>query len=171
MSDNAFVQPQITFTPNKKDIADAAPGVSSAARWFWWIAALSLVNTILIHSGSETSFLVGLGFTLIADVVFKSVKAVAFGIDAIAIIFFFLMGRYALRGHLWAFVLGGAVYTCDALIYLYIQDFMSLGFHGLALFYIGRGAFTLRTCLKEAEVLAFSKPGELPVTPLDLPPK
>ena len=162
MSDNAFVQPQTIFTPSRKDIAEATPGVAGAARWFWWIAGLSLVNTILIHSGSETSFVVGLGFTMMADIIFKSVKAVAFGIDAVAIIFFFLMGRFALRGHVWAFVVGGVLYTLDACIYLYFKDFMPLGFHGFALFYIGRGAFTLHNSLKAAEVLSFSTPATPP---------
>ena len=160
----------ITFTPSKKDIAEASPGVARAARWFWWIAGLSLINTFLIHSGSETSFVVGLGFTLIADVAFKSVKVVAFGIDAVAIIFFFFMGRYALRGHLWAFAVGGVVYTLDALIYLYFQDFMPLAFHGLALFYIGKGAFMLRSSLKAAEALTVSIPVETPAIPPALPP-
>jgi hypothetical protein len=164
MSDNAFVQPQTTFAPSRKDIAEATPGVAGAARWFWWIAGLSLVNTVLIHSGSETSFVVGLGFTMMADVIFKSVKAVAFGIDAVAILFFFLMGRFALRGHVWAFVVGGVLYTLDACIYLYFKEFMPLGFHALALFYIGRGAFTLRSSLKAAEVLAFSAPASPPPT-------
>jgi hypothetical protein len=169
MSDNVFVQPQATFTPNKQDIAAAAPGVQGAARWFWWIAGLSVVNTVLIHSGSDTSFVVGLGFTLFADVLFKSVKAVAFCIDAVAILIFFLMGRYALRGQLWAFVVGGLVYAGDALIYLYFRDFMPLAFHAFALFQIGRGAFTLRTCLRDAETLSFT--GQAVVTPPELPPQ
>ena len=171
MSDNAFVQPQTTFTPSKKDIAAAAPGVLSAARWFWWIAGLSVVNTVLIHSGSDTSFVVGLGFTMFADVLFKSVKAVAFGIDAVAILFFFLMGRYALRGHLWAFIVGGVVYAGDALIYLYFKDYMPLAFHAFALFQIGRGAFTLRTCLRDAEALSFTAPvaAAATATPPELP--
>jgi hypothetical protein len=172
MPDNTFVQPQTSFAPNKADIAKAAPGVASAARWFWWIAGLSLVNSVLIHGGSQTSFLVGLGFTMIADVAFQSFKAAAFVIDAVAILFFFLMGRYALRGHVWAFILGGVIYTFDALIFLYFQDFMPLGFHAFALFYIGKGALTLRGCLKDAEALAFMTP-EAPVAPTspELPPQ
>ena len=168
MSENAFVQPQATFAPSRKDIAEATPGVASAARWFWWIAALSLVNTILIHSGSDTSFVVGLGFTMMADLIFKSVKAVAFGIDAVAISFFILMGRFALRGHVWAFAVGGVLYALDAGIYLYFKDLMPLGFHALALFYIGRGAFALRSSLKAAEVLSFSAPA---IPPPAAPPQ
>jgi hypothetical protein len=164
MSENAFTQPQTTFGPTKQEVAESTPGVISAARWFWWIAGLSLVNTLLIHGGSDTNFVVGLGFTMITDVAFQSIKGVAFAIDAVALIFFFLMGRYAQRGHVWAFVVGGVVYLGDALIYLVFQDFMPLAFHGLALFYIGRGAWVLRASLKEAETLVFSAPAPEPVT-------
>ena len=96
MSYNAFVSPQ-TRQVNKAAIAAGTPGVASAARWFWWIAGLSLVNTILVHSGSETSFVIGLGFTLIADYVFQSMKLIAFAVDALALGFFVFIGWRRLK--------------------------------------------------------------------------
>lgn len=171
MSENAFTQPQSLSAADRQTAVETTEGVASAARWFWWIAGLSLVNTVMIHSGSDTSFLVGLGFTMIADVALKSVIAAAFAIDALAIAFFFFMGRFALRGHLWAFAVGGFVYCLDALIFLFFQDFMSLGFHALALFYIVKGALALRASLKDAEALALNPPvaPAAVVTPPQLP--
>lgn len=169
MPESPFVQPQQLTAEDKKVAVETTPGVASGAKWFWWIASLSLVNTVMIHSGSDTSFVVGLGFTMLADVMFQSMKAIAFAIDAVAVGFFFLMGFMALRGHFWAFILGAVVYVGDVLIYLYFQDFMSVAFHGLALFYIVKGALGLRTALKESQ-LAITTPA-VPATESTPPPE
>lgn len=156
MSFNAFVNSQ-TREVNKAAIASGTPNVASAARWFWWIAGLSLVNTVLIHGGSETSFVIGLGFTMIADVAFSAFKPVAFALDGLAIGFFVLMGWLALRGHFWAFILGALVYALDGLIYLKFGDMMPFGFHLFALFFIVRGAFALREALLAAYAAALEQ--------------
>lgn len=172
MNYNVFVNPE-TRQVNKAAIAAGTPGVASAARWFWWIAGLSLVNTILIHSGSQTSFVVGLGFTLIADVAFQTLKPIAFAIDAFAVGFFILFGWLALRGYFWAFMIGAVVYALDALIYLKFGDMMPLGFHLFALFFIIRGAFALRSAIADAEMAAqdqaFTAPANEPPPPLGGP--
>jgi len=80
----------------------ASTAVVAAARWFWWIAGLSLINVVLTRSGSDTNFVLGLGVTLVADAMFAGSQAVALSIDAIAIAFFFLMGWQAQGGRLWA---------------------------------------------------------------------
>lgn len=35
--------------------------------WFYWISALSIINSIIIHYGSNRSFVVGLGITRLID--------------------------------------------------------------------------------------------------------
>lgn len=137
-------------------IAAAQPEIVSGARWFWWIAGLSLVNTVLMHTGANTTFVIGLGFTLIADAVFQELKPIAFAIDALALGFFFAMGWFATKGRLWAFYTGIACYTLDALIYLYFQDWMPLAFHGLALFYMIKATITLRSAIQVAQFHAKS---------------
>src|SRR5262249_28704638 len=92
------------------------PVVQSAARWFWWIAGLSVVNTVLAHSGSDSNFVIGLGITSVADAMFANAKIVAFVVDAIAVGFFFFMGLKAQAGKAWAFYVGLAAYALDALI-------------------------------------------------------
>jgi len=120
------------------------PVVQSAARWFWWIAGLSVVNTALSHSGSDTNFVVGLGITAIADAVFAHARPIAFAIDAVAIGFFFLMGLHGARGKAWAFYVGLAVYVLDAFIYAKFGDWMPVAFHGLAIWFIAKGVLRLR---------------------------
>jgi len=120
------------------------PVVRSAARWFWWIAGLSVVNTVLSHSGSDTNFVVGLGITAVSDAVFSQAKVIAFAIDAVAVGFFSFMGLKAMRGSAWAFYAGLAVYAIDALIYVRFQDWMPVAFHALAIFFIAKGVMRLR---------------------------
>ena len=151
MADNPFTQPH---TVNRALVARSEPEVMRGANWFWWIAGLSLVNTVMIHSGSETSFVVGLGFTMFADVMFKGHKFIAFGIDAVALGVIIGLGFFSRQGHFWAFVTGIVLYTLDALLYLYLGEIMPVAFHGLALFYMFRGAKRLREALREAAVPA-----------------
>jgi len=162
MAENAFTQP-ITPAVDKAAIAASDDQITGGARWFWWIAGLSLVNSVLIHTGSDTSFVIGLGFTLVADAIFQTLKPVAFAIDAIAIGLIFGLGWFAGKGHVWAFITGIVLYALDALIYVAMQSWMSVGFHVFALFFIGRGLLQLRTDLKAAREAP--PPEVAPVTP------
>ena len=141
--------------PTKLDYATIArsdPNILRDANWLWWIAALSLVNPVLIHSGSDTSFAIGLGFTLIVDALLQGLKFVAFAIDLLAIGTIFALGWFARQGRLWAFVTGIILYAIDALIYLPIQAWMAIGFHVLAIVFLCRGAKNLHAAIKAAKV-------------------
>ena len=39
----------------------------SGAQWFFWVAALSVVNTLIGLSDSDWSFIIGLGITQMID--------------------------------------------------------------------------------------------------------
>jgi len=149
MTDIAVVQ---TPAPTRAEVAAANPLVQSGARWFWWIAGLSLVNTVLFHSGSNTNFVIGLGITGLSDAIFADSKAIGFVVDAAVLGFFFLMGLKARQGQLWAFIVGVVVYALDALLYVRFAEWMPVGFHALAIFFIVRGAMALRSSLAEASV-------------------
>jgi len=117
--------------------------VKSGANWFYWIAGLSVVNTLAAVSGSNWRFILGLGVTQVADALAQEIggvgTAAAIVIDAIAIGFFILMGWLAGGARKWAFILGMAAFTIDGLISLLAKDFLSLAFHAYALFCIYRG--------------------------------
>lgn len=147
MAENPFTQ---TATINRAAVAQAEPEVMSGANWFWWIAGLSVVNSVMIHSGTDRSFVIGLGFTLVVDAILREYKLIALCIDAVAIAIIVGLGFMSRKGHLWAFVTGIVLYSLDAVIYLIAQDWMSVGFHGLALFYMVRGAKRLHVALKSA---------------------
>lgn len=115
------------------------PVVQSAARWFWWIAGLSLVNAVMFHTGSGVNFVVGLAMTTLASMAFAQNLPVSLTLVGLTIGFYFLMGLYAQRRALWAFYLGLAVYAADALISALLQDWMSVAFHALAGYFIFKG--------------------------------
>ncbi len=131
----------------------------SGANWFYWIAGLSMVNTVLHLFGSERSFIIGLGLTQLFDVgavgatehadgaVLLIVRGIAFFLDLFIAGLFVLLGWQAGRRRSWAFVTGMVLYALDGLIFLLVQDWMSLGFHAFALFGILAGFSSLRKLL------------------------
>lgn len=120
----------------------------SGAGWFYWIAGLSIVNSAVFVMGQDWSFVIGLGMTQFVDgIVYglmeegaaASVKYIGFGIDVAVSSIFLLFGLFANKGQAWAFLVGMAVYFLDGLIFLLVQDWLSLGFHGFALYCIWGG--------------------------------
>lgn len=138
--------------------------------WFFWIAGLSLINSAVILSGSEWSFLIGLGLTQLIDGIsigiaqevgaqgITMISVVAFALDAIVAGSFVLWGVLARRNYRWAYITGMILYALDGLIFLTVQDFPSFGFHIFALYCIFNGfkacgqLKTLSSLLSNAEV-------------------
>jgi hypothetical protein len=128
----------------------------SGANWFFWIAGLSLVNSLIILFKGEWSFVIGLGATQIVDgiasVVIEDIEAnavtivriVTLGLDTLIALVFVLFGWLARKRMGWAFILGMLLYFIDGLIFLLVQDWLSIGFHGFALFYIFGGYASLK---------------------------
>ena len=117
------------------------PEVVAGARWFWWIAGLSLVNTVLLYAGADISFVVGLGITTLASIFMTMTMAVV--VIAVTLALYFFFGLEAQKGRAWAFYAGLAVYAFDALVFVYIEDWMSVAFHGLAIYFIVKGLMAL----------------------------
>ncbi len=157
------------LTPaDRKALVSAHPRIASAARWFWWIAALSLVNSVLIHSGSNTSFLVGLGFTLVADTMFATMKPIAYAIDLLSIGFYVGIGFIALRGYRWALFVGGLLYALDGAIYLLGEEWLPVAFHVYVLIMITIGTIALNKAIKSV-LTAPPAPAPVAPPPLDEP--
>lgn len=117
----------------------------SGARWFYWIAALSLVNSVLFLTGSQWGFAIGLGMTDLADafgqlaITGTTGMVVALCLDALIAGGFAGLGRLAEGAAAWAFIVGMVLYALDAALLLWATDWLSVAFHGLALFYLYRG--------------------------------
>ena len=123
----------------------------SGASWFYWIAGLSVINSIVILVGSQWSFIVGLGITQFVDGIAMSVaqqasaqsgmilKTMGFIFDLLIAGLFVFFGAFAMKRHMWAYVVGMVLYAFDGLIFLIVTDFLSIGFHIFALFCIYGG--------------------------------
>jgi hypothetical protein len=128
----------------------------SGANWFFWIAGLSLVNSVIILFNGEWSFIIGLGATQVVDGIASVVaeeaegnslllvRAVALVLDVFIALVFVLFGWLARKRMAAAFIVGMLVYFCDGLIFLLVQDWMSIGFHGFALFWIFGGLSAMK---------------------------
>lgn len=123
------------------------------ANWFYWIAALSLINSLAFVMDAQFHFLAGLGMTEIADGLIaasieqgapSAIKAFSIVFDSIFVIGFALAGYYAGRLFLIAFIAGICVYVFDAFVVLLLGDFLMAGFHAFALFFIVRGFLACR---------------------------
>jgi hypothetical protein len=122
--------------------------VMTSANWFFWIAALSLVNSVVAHSGSQWHFFLGLGMTEVVDVVagqFGGVgMAIAIMFDLLAATVFAGFGLLARRMLLWPFVAGMVVYLLDGGLLLAVGEYFGAAFHAYALYAIFVGFNALR---------------------------
>jgi hypothetical protein len=131
----------------------AAARARAGAKWFYWIAGLSMINSIVVITGGNFHFVVGLGITSVVDGVAKRVGNAGSVLDIIINGFvagvFALFGTFAVKMQKWAFVLGMALYALDGVLLLGVKDFLSVGFHAYALFAIYRGY----TAAKQVQVI------------------
>ncbi len=147
------------------DRAKLARRLRSGASWFYWIAGLSLVNSLIWWFGGGLSFLAGLAITQIVDGflfgfsdslggsarIVAAVVALTSNILVAGV--FALCGYFANKGQMWGFVVGMVLYSLDAIILLIFGEIPSLLFHLFALAGLFLGALALgklRRTMKQA---------------------
>jgi hypothetical protein len=118
--------------------------LAKGATWFYWVAALSLVNALLAVSGQDWRLIMGLGITdilcYLPTVVTQSkelgVPEIAFIISGNVLVAAFVaaFGYFSLKRHIWVFVLGTILYLADAALLLIGKDWFSLAFHAYVLY-------------------------------------
>jgi hypothetical protein len=156
MNYNAFVDLK-TRRINRTAIAAGSDGVVGGARWFWWIAILSLLHLILTRYQLLQGAPLCLSFTASVDRAFVAHQPTGHFFIAGVFLFFLLVGWAASRGVLWAFVLGIAVYIFDALLSLHDPSRLAFIFHLAALYFLVRGAYTLHNAITTAEMAAMEQ--------------
>ncbi len=122
----------------------AAAAIRSGANWFFWIAGMSVINSVASLGGADWGFVIGLGITQVFDAVALAiesnvVKAVVFGIDLICAGIFISFGVIAGKGRRWCFLLGMCLYGLDSVIFIVAEDALGFGFHFMALYFINQG--------------------------------
>jgi hypothetical protein len=137
--------------------------LKSGANWFFFIAGLSVINSLILLLGGGFNFIVGLGITQVISALARELgtiwKSIAFVISVIAASFFALFGALARKRHRWAFVVGMILYAFDGLLFLLVQDWLSIAFHLFALYGIYKGLGALNGLSRlEAEKSASTVP-------------
>ena len=125
--------------------------ISRAANQFYWIAGLSLVNLVLLVTNSSVMFPTGLAMAdLLAALSYGQelagrilAAAGALGVAGI----FGLFGHYGKKGASWAFIAGISLYVLDGVIWGFLGDWISAGFHALILFFVVRDLISKPTQL------------------------
>ncbi len=127
---------------------DVVVQLKSGASWFYWIAGLSLVNSLIFVFGGNVSFIARLAYTQIIDAVVDasildganaSLNVVAIVLDFILVAIFALIGYYANKAISAVFIIGIIIYLIDGLLWLFLGSYFAVAFHAYALFMIIRG--------------------------------
>jgi len=151
---------------------ELAAQTANGASWFYWIAGLSAINSLVYLSGSDWSFLAGLGLTQLADGfvdaaiengVPAAVKGVAVVFNFALVAMFGFFGYYAGKRFSAAFLVGIVIYVLDGLLLLLLGAWPSAGFHAFALFFIIRGFLACRKLNTYDGGRAFQAPPPPPV--------
>ena len=130
--------------------------IKSGANWFFCIAGLSLLNSILFIPTGKWNFSAGLGIAQLIDVIgLELINAIGNAgyivvslLNMIADGIFVFFGIFARKKCSRAFIAGLIVYGLDAGVFLAVQDYMEAGFHIFVLFLIA-GGFKARLMLRE----------------------
>lgn len=137
----------------EKDRIDLELRMKNGANWFYWIAGLSMINSLFVIFGTTVSFLGGLGISLVIDVVVNEMTAdggpaflrvLAIVTNFVLFAAFALFGYYAGKQFKGAFLAGIVLYVLDALLVLLFGDYLMAAFHAFALFFIVRGYLACR---------------------------
>jgi hypothetical protein len=121
----------------------AATRARAGAKWFYWIAGLSMVNSVVAFTGGNLHFVVGLGITAFVDGLAKRVGSAGAELDLMINGFMagvlIVFGSFAIKMQRWAFVLGMTLYALDGVMLLRLRDYLAVGFHAFALYAIYSG--------------------------------
>ncbi|MBI5839034.1 MAG: hypothetical protein HZB19_02930 [Chloroflexi bacterium] len=121
-------------------VANLARRAKVGANNFYWIAALSVINSVISASNGSVSFVVGLGATQIVDALANAFaveapdgalifKGIGIVLSVLISAVFALFGFFAGKMHRWAFITGMIFYALDALLLLLFQDWIGFLFH------------------------------------------
>lgn len=146
----------VSASSEQSDDAEAAKAaldkqLARGANWFYWIAGLSVVNSIAALAGVGGVFVIGLGITQVIDAIVlefgedagMKAKVIAFAFDLMIAAVVVLFGYLAKRRLRWAFVVGMILYALDGLLFVLVMDVFGLAFHAFALIGIYGG---LKAC-------------------------
>ncbi|HZJ43817.1 MAG TPA: hypothetical protein VFD63_08625 [Pyrinomonadaceae bacterium] len=143
----------------------------SGVHWFYWIAGLTLVTSVISLAGGGWRFFLSLGITQLVDAIAvelsaslgNATKVIAIVLDIFAIAVFAVSGWLASKRHLWAYVVGMVLFLLDGVVSLVFGDWLGVIVHAIVLVVMFR-AFQSGLELAALERAQVSQPQETTVT-------
>jgi hypothetical protein len=130
---------------DRTELAVMTQRLNSAASWFYVLAGLSVVNSLIAAFGGTLRFIFGLGITSVMDAVVSGMNIGAAGkiinfVFTLAMVgLFVVFGYLSKKGYHWAFVIGMVIYLLDGLLLLLVSDYLGAAFHAYVLFRLYQG--------------------------------
>jgi hypothetical protein len=127
--------------------------IDRSANWLYWVAGLSMVNTVIAAAGSKWAFAIGLGipqlFIAVAGKVHATagsgfVVAVLWAVSFAIPVFFAACGWFARRPSVVAFIAGAVLFLLDSMIFVLGGDWIGVAFHALVLYFLWKGIVAAR---------------------------
>ena len=147
--------------------AELTQSFKSGANWFYWIAGLTIVTSVIAFGGGGIRFLISLGITQIIDGMAEAISAegAASGAKVVALVvsllisaIFIIFGWLANQKMLWAYIVGMVLFGLDGLLSLVAQDWIGVIAHGVVLFFLFRGFMAGRDLVILERAMAQSAP-------------
>ena len=144
--ETAVAQPQ-SLEPQVRQLLQQG---ANGANWFYWIAGLSLINSVVMLVGGNFVFVVGLAATGIGDQMAMVIaqktpeaalvaKGAALAWAVIVALLVAGIGRLAGRRYMAVYAIGMGLYLVDGLLFLVFANWLSAAFHAYALYMLARG--------------------------------
>jgi hypothetical protein len=123
--------------------------ITKSGSWFYWIAGMTGINTLLTLFQANFTLILGLGITQIiygfavllasaAEAVW--VRGLSVGLDVLIIGLFVFFGFQVIKkANIWAFYVGTAIYAIDTFVYIWAGDWLGVVFHLFVLWQFGMG--------------------------------
>ena len=119
----------------------------SGVNWFYWIAGLTIITSLITLFGGGIRFLISLGLTqfidgfaaALAPQLGGAVQVVGLILDLIVTGVFVVFGVLAGKKMLWAYIAGMVVFFFDGLLSLVFMDVIGVIAHVVVLFVLFRG--------------------------------
>jgi hypothetical protein len=135
--------------------AELSDRFRSGANWFYWIAGLTLVTSVIGLMGGGWSFFLSLGITRLidgfavyfADSFGEATKVIAIVLDIFITALFIGLGYLSNKRQLWAYLAGIILFGLDSLLSLVTFNVLGLIVHCVVMFLMIRGYIAGRDLL------------------------
>jgi hypothetical protein len=140
----------------------AGRALRSGANWFFWLAAFSVVNSLVVYFFGTRNSMVAFALTqwidgtsgaMTTEGVIPPLHTSKLVFDLLIAVAFAGFGYFARRGNDLAFVVGTFLYVIDAMLMIGLKDFFGFSFHLLGLYFLMRGLLASRHLRENATTI------------------